>query len=197
MSLFCDGYNKVDLHRFWTETEKIAEGAERDDIQSSVNRLNEAYFAGGALAPQSFEQLTSSITTNADAELSENHFIVFIDPNVKDDTLRYKFSYLEGIPGIGSAIAVFKTLFHLFGLIVFKHEIKHAAKELGSIPSNEATAEEITAYHVRSNKVFSYAMEYTSHYNGLMKSLLAIIPFVKPLFCLHQIYSDTKHLPHL
>jgi hypothetical protein len=195
--------NRQVERRFLDATIDIAQDVAISQTTQVSSKMNKALFHGGPLAPKSFEHLLTIYDPSSDAwpttfpiihwipkvgwkkNPGERYGIVSIEKKIAFSAI---LGYLEGIPGIGTVIALIHLVAHLIGMAVSYVRLKQASQEL-----NRASNSSI---FIKSQKVYTQAIHYTRHRNYLVGSALSLIPFVKPIVRLAQgiLYHQKKHI---
>jgi hypothetical protein len=85
--------------------------------------------------------------------------------------------FVEGVPVIGSAIAIIKSIYHGCEMIAATKRLKRAEWCLRSLGNAELT---------RLNNVFTAAVDCTVHWNQFVSSVISIVPLLKPILRLAQ-----------
>ena len=93
---------------------------------------------------------------------------------------------LEGIPVIGTVIAFFNGIRHLIGMNGSAKRLNEAATALLEMKKKNADHEAILE---KTKTVFKEAMDYTIHRNYVTGSALSLVPFLKPIVRLFQLYA--------
>ncbi len=185
-------YGKNLESNFYDASEDIAKEFKAGRCDSGVTKkINDTFFGGGPLAPKPMEQLISS---RYPEQLSGLTGIKPVDSTGRpictlliDDSLSFgeALGFIEGLPVIGSAIAVIKGLGHIFGMVSSYFDLKKAVADLDKTERSDYNVGR-GAYLSKTKMVFNAAVSYTSHKNQLIGSLLSIIPLVKPIVRIAQ-----------
>lgn len=104
--------------------------------------------------------------------------------------------FLEGIPIIGSPIAIISLTSHLIGMGIDQHNQKKNSKQWkfllsGGLDLNKPVRKVKTTEKELpdlAKNIFKSRVSYAENMRRAQASALSIIPFVKPLFRLYQIY---------
>jgi hypothetical protein len=161
--------------QFTSASLSVAQLVNKNDLKQVSLNLHYDLFKGGSTEPKSLKQMLSISTPSS---------TVTLDEYANNDRVGLKQSYslygvvslLEGIPVIGSVIAVLSCLGHLFGMFLCKERLEDASAALSKNRSNLALAQE----------VHTQAVDFARHDYYLQGSVLAIIPLLKPLLRLTQ-----------
>lgn len=161
--------------QFTSASRSVALPVNKKDLEQVSLNLHYDLFKGGSTEPKSLKQMLSISTPSS---------TVTCDTFGNKDRVALKHSYslygvvslLEGIPVIGSVIAVLSCLGHLFGMFLCKERLEDASKALLKDRSNLDLAQE----------VHTHAVDYARHDYYLQGSVLAIFPLLKPLLRLTQ-----------
>ncbi|MBA3958469.1 MAG: hypothetical protein H0X51_08795 [Parachlamydiaceae bacterium] len=100
--------------------------------------------------------------------------------------LRGVVGFAEGIPVIGTAIAIINGLAHWYQMVKERSALEKAIKTFNASPKNNDYAVDITLRFTSANAVFYHAIAHTVHANQLFGSVLGLVPFVKPIARLAQ-----------
>ncbi|MBA3958470.1 MAG: hypothetical protein H0X51_08800 [Parachlamydiaceae bacterium] len=180
MSYTTIGYGSREQADYSSFCGAIATCISQKDYAKVEKDINRAFFKGEAFQAKSFTQIFSiTVPTCSKGTSPDNHSYVEIKG-------RYSFTgvlgFLEGIPILGSAIAVILCIGHCFGLMEASSNLETAVKHYGQITSDkisrgiENTEENDRVMH----QIFENAVAYTVHQNRLISSIISLIPFVKP-----------------
>lgn len=168
--------------------EAIIRDIEEGNSSKVIKKINDTFFAGEVFAKKSFSFLTSiHIPFHPPKEITDLTNL-FMGPRVeikKRCSCSAVLGYIEGIPFIGTVIAIFNSIGHFFSMFVAYLKLKHAANSLKATLENDVSQERKESMS-RTHSVFDRAVDYTVHRNHLYGSLLAIFPFVKPIVRLAQ-----------
>lgn len=180
-------------NRFFQAGAAIARDVENGQFDQVRNKLNAALFQGGPSTPKNFKQLIS-ISDPSSEVITHRKVTVKQNPETnnweRDGRLFYLFEIekkisfsavmgvLEGIPVIGSAIAIIMTIGHLISMSYARTNLQSASENLIQDPSNDVS--------YKTREVFAHALKYTMHRNYLIGSLLSIVPLLKPIVRLIQ-----------
>jgi hypothetical protein len=147
-------------------------------------KINDTFFGGGPLKPKTFAQINSVIIPKSPCYIENlnGHGYITIRKAVSISAV---LGFVEGIPVIGSAIAIIKGLGHLYGMIASYSALKKAIKELNDTERNDFNVGRGASCYY-THKVFEAAIAYTNHQNQLVGSVLSLIPFVKPIVRIAQ-----------
>lgn len=147
-------------------------------------KINNAFFGGGALTPKSFTQLTSLEIPDVPAvrdNFPEEQRYITIKSQISFSAV---MGYVESIPLIGSAIAIINSHFQLFAMLSSYTTLKRNVTILNDTLRNSPTNPSDMTY--KTSLVVAASIDYTVHQNHLIGSLLSIIPLVKPMMRVAQ-----------
>jgi len=178
-------YGKQFESLFLDAGEMLAKDVNEHRFFEVSKKINDAFFGGGPLVPKSFVHLLSISSPKSPTFIAhEMDGRVFITIR-KELFWRKVVGYIEGIPVIGSAVAVINALGHFYSMISSYLKLRKEVKELNEIERTTYNVGRGASCHFTS-KVFDAAVVYTVHQNGFIGSLLAIIPLVKPIVRIAQ-----------
>lgn len=175
-------YGFCSPNSIFLEAENIANDIVNDNVDSVVDKMNRIFFGGGALDPKHVDFVINEnrplfgakILTQKDFPLQESNFKAI---DVKKDQSCYLFGYIEGIPLLGSILAMFALISNQFRKMHVEKNITLAAREIKNLTNtNDENVKLLTA-----TKILTLATQYTQYRNKQIGSLLALIPFIKPL----------------
>jgi hypothetical protein len=191
-SSFLSDVRSLSLNAAYNEKDKISD------------KLNKALFNGGPSSPKSFGQLlsvenpsgqvvfkkiahlkanngTSAITWAKDGN---SHDLVTVEKKASSSA---KYALLEGIPVIGSILAIFGAIGHAYSMRKAAARLKEAGTAHLESNKKPHTKE---AELEKAKQVFDAAIDYTSQRNYYKGSLLSLVPFLKPIVRLFQLASN-------
>lgn len=188
-------------NRFLTAGNRIARDVQNGHLHQVIDKLNTALFQGGPSAPKNFQQLLSISNVSSDvithrkqmnAQNRETHAWENNGHGYNLFEIQTKISFsavmgiLEGIPVIGSAIAIIMAIGHYIAMKDAQVGLQRASEELLHIGGSDLAQ--------KTREVVSHALKYTMHCNYLNSSLLSIIPLVKPIMRVLQSYEYQQRL---
>lgn len=136
--------------------------------------INNNFFGGQALSPKSFGNILS-INSPIIWYPIRNYVKIDSEPNFFNT-----IGYIEGIPYLGSFIAILMSFGHLVEMNLARRDLRNAVSSLNYTNPNDES------YRDKVKAVVENALYYTTEKNALVGSLLAIIPFVKPIVRIGQ-----------
>lgn len=177
--------------------ETIAKDVEKGKYFEVSKKINQSFFGGGQFAPKSMKTLASVNIPDYHirvVDCTKKKCPVYAYVKIrKKISLSAVLGWVEGIPLIGSAIAIFKSFYHIYHSISYGLELKNLVKKLNDEKKKEnhpANKSEMI-FHL-TVKIFSAANQFTVNQNQLGASFLSIIPLVKPIARILQTASFHK-----
>jgi len=193
-------YGKNSHNSYLDAGEDIVKDFDQNQGPRIVDKINQAFFGGGVFAPKSFSALASF-------SIPESPFLISHDGNDKvtvEIGRRWNhqlswcvfFGYIESIPFIGSAIAAIGIVGNLYNMYHAHKALERSVVALKATPRTDYNVGRGASCHY-TNAVFDAAVAYTVYNNHVKGSLLALIPFAKPLVRFFQaaVYQPPVHPP--
>lgn len=179
MTNFQLGYGKLDLSDFYDQAVLFGDYVSQGRTSEVTDAINNAFFDGGNFAPKSLNSLFSTTVPDylnlklyPHKPRPANEIIV-----EKTKSTGAQLGIVQGIPLIGSCLAVIASIGHLFRTVYFYFELRDASKKY------EAS---FIGYDHEKKEIMEKAMAYTIEQNLLIASLLSIPPLLKPIVRLAQ-----------
>lgn len=174
-------YGKCSEKHYVVAGATIGQDVAKRNYNAVSAKINATFFGGGPLAPKPCGYFNSiafpkSGRYTTDERHGQTHHFVQID---KLGSCAGCASCLETFPVLGSALAAINVLAFLFSMLAFKKALNKAVIDLAVIARNQDVP--IKDIMSGTDKVFNAAVGYTLNQNRLYGSLLALIPFLKPI----------------
>lgn len=148
---------------------------EHDYVYKLEKQINDEYYDGDPFSPRSFSDLMGPVYTYK-CKFKDNSWTIIKKPLI----LTSFFSYLEGIPVLGTPIALILAVGRLITSELKFRSLEKAVREYKDLSNDPDAKEDQKLY--KASKVFNKAIKYTNESNLTWASVSAIWPFVKPGF---------------
>lgn len=140
-------------------------------------KINATFFAGGPLSPKSCKHIMDC--SRPDVDLVR---IIDKDQNYLHINAKTRISglcpVLETIPFLGSAFAAINVIGFFFSMLSAQKNLNKAVRSAAPRTTDNVRVGDC---RFSTDKIFKAAISYTVNQNRLYGSLLALVPFLKPI----------------
>lgn len=145
-----------------------------NEKRRAMNSINDSFFGGAPFITDKSFKMVFNVSKPAPVVSGTS-----IDLRKKKD-FYVVWGVLEGMPFLGSFLAIFAVIGNSFRILSTEIQLKKAIKALPVTVEHNPTTAAGAKYFMQANKVFRITVERTLAENRVYGSLASLIPYLKP-----------------